>query len=59
MNLGDLVIVLLGGTLSGLSERLEQDGFQQAAALVSLLRDACDAFTEERSAAGALVATDV
>lgn len=34
-DLGDLVIVLLASTLSGLRDRLESDGFVKAAACVA------------------------
>ena len=36
-DLGDLVIVLLAGTLAGLRDRLAQDGFPKAADLVARL----------------------
>lgn len=36
-DLGDLVIVLLAGTLAGLRDRLAQDGFPKAADLVTHL----------------------
>ena len=34
-DLGDLVVVLLAGTLAGLRDRLAQDGFEPAADLVA------------------------
>lgn len=34
-DLGDLVLVLLAGTLSGLRDRLESDGFPKAAQCVA------------------------
>ncbi len=34
-DLGDLVIVLLAGTLAGLGDRLHRDGFEPAAELVA------------------------
>ena len=34
-DLGDLVVVLLAGTLAGLRDRLDSDGFVPAAELVS------------------------
>lgn len=43
-NLGDLVIVLLAGTLAGLRDHLRSDGFERAADLVSHLTDTCDEF---------------
>ncbi len=43
-DLGDLVIVLLAGTLAGLRDRLSSDGFEGAADLVSELTDRCDFF---------------
>lgn len=41
-DLGDLVIVLLTSTLSGLHDRLDKDGFDKAAALVADLCDLCE-----------------
>jgi hypothetical protein len=41
-DLGDLVIVLLAGTLAGLRDRLVQDGFPNAADLVARLVDEAD-----------------
>ncbi len=46
-DLGDLVVVLLAGTLRGLSCRLDQDGFPRAADLVMTLALRCDSFLEE------------
>ena len=45
-DLGDLVIVLLAGTLSGLRERLEADGFEHPAKLVAELGRRCDEYVE-------------
>lgn len=41
-DLGDLVIVLLAGTLAGLRDRLVQDGFPGAADLVAHLVEQAD-----------------
>ena len=41
-DLGDLVVVLLAGTLAGLRDRLAQDGFEPAAELVADLVDIAD-----------------
>lgn len=41
-DLGDLVIVLLAGSLAGLRDRLYQDGFEAAAELVTDLVEATD-----------------
>jgi hypothetical protein len=41
-DLGDLVIVLLAGTLASLRERLADDGFADAAHLVGDLVEATD-----------------
>ena len=41
-DLGDLVVVLLAGTLAGLRDRLAQDGFDPAAELVADLVDIAD-----------------
>lgn len=41
-DLGDLVVVLLAGTLAGLRDRLAQDGFEPAAELVGDLVDITD-----------------
>ena len=46
-DLGDLVIVLLAGTLAGLRDRLESDGFDKASALVEQLTSQCDRYVEE------------
>lgn len=46
-DLGDLVIVLLAGTLAGLRDRLEDDGFAPASALVAELTERCDAYLQE------------
>jgi hypothetical protein len=41
-DLGDLVIVLLAGTLAGLRDRLWDDGFHTAADVVADLTARCD-----------------
>lgn len=41
-DLGDLIVVLLAGTLSGLRDRLYGDGFMPAAELVSDLVEMTD-----------------
>ena len=41
--LGDLVVVLLASTLAGLRDRLYEDGFDDAAELVSDLVELADA----------------
>ena len=41
-DLGDLIVVLLAGTLAGLRERLEDDGFEPAAELVADLVEITD-----------------
>jgi hypothetical protein len=41
-DLGDLVVVLLAGTLAGLRDKLAADGFEDAAALVADLVDVTD-----------------
>jgi hypothetical protein len=46
-DLGDLVIVLLASTLSGLRDRLEMDGFQEASEFVAGLTERCDSFLAE------------
>jgi hypothetical protein len=46
-DLGDLVVVLLAGTLSGLRDKLFADGFDSAADLVAELTDRCDIYLEE------------
>lgn len=46
-DLGDLVIVLLAGTLAGLRDRLEADGFDHATKLVADLTTHCDKWLEE------------
>jgi hypothetical protein len=43
-DLGDLVVVLLAGTLAGLRDRLAQDGFDPAAELVADLVDITDEY---------------
>ena len=44
--LGDLVIVLLAGTLAGLRDRLAQDGFPKAADLVARLVEEADGYLD-------------
>ncbi len=51
-DLGDLVIVLLAGTLAGLRDRLEADGFEHARNLVAELTERCDGWLEEVSSRG-------
>ena len=46
-DLGDLVVVLLAGTLAGLRARLSEDGFDDAADLVGTLATRCDDYLEE------------
>jgi hypothetical protein len=46
-DLGDLVVVLLAGTLAGLRDRLAEDGFEPAAEFVSRLVTRCDEYLEE------------
>jgi hypothetical protein len=41
-DLGDLVIVLLAGTLAGLRDRLQVDGFERASDVVADLVDIAD-----------------
>ena len=41
-DLGDLVIVLLAGTLAGLRDRLTMDGYTPAAELVADLTEVAD-----------------
>jgi hypothetical protein len=45
-DLGDLVIVLLAGTLAGLRDRLAQDGFPRASELVALLVEVADSYID-------------
>jgi hypothetical protein len=45
-DLGDLVIVLLAGTLAGLRDRLAQDGFPKASELIARLVQAADGYLE-------------
>jgi hypothetical protein len=45
-DLGDLVVVLLAGTLRGLSCRLDSDGFSRAADLVMSLAIRCDSYID-------------
>lgn len=46
-DLGDLVIVLLAGTLAGLRDRLWDDGFRVASDVVADLTCRCDRYLEE------------
>ena len=43
-DLGDLVVVLLAGTLAGLRDRLDSDGFTPAAELVADLVEMTDVY---------------
>ena len=43
-DLGDLVVVLLAGTLAGLRDRLAADGYDEAAELVGDLVEVADAY---------------
>ena len=45
-DLGDLVIVLLAGTLAGLRDRLNADGYPDAAGCVDAAVDVTDAYLE-------------
>lgn len=45
-DLGDLVIVLLAGTLAGLRDRLNADGYPDAAECVDAAVDVTDAYLE-------------
>jgi hypothetical protein len=47
-DLGDLVVVLLGGTLAGLRDRLYEDGFDGAGCLVEDLVEMTDAYLDAR-----------
>jgi hypothetical protein len=47
-DLGDFVVVLLAGTLSGLRDRLLSDGFERAAELVADLVDVADDYILRR-----------
>ncbi|MDQ3661072.1 MAG: hypothetical protein M3454_08475 [Actinomycetota bacterium] len=44
--LGDLVLVLLAGTLQGLSDRLQSDGYDDAAEVVSDLVEVVDDYLD-------------
>ena len=44
--LGELVLVLLAGTLQGLSDRLQSDGYEGAAELVSDLVEVVDDYLD-------------
>lgn len=50
-DLGDLVIVLLAGTLAGLRDRLVQDGFPRAAELVACLVEEADGYIDSLESA--------
>ena len=50
-DLGDLVIVLLAGTLAGLRDRLAQDGFPRAAELVTRLVEEADSYIDSLESA--------
>ena len=43
-DLGDLVIVLVAGTLAGLRDRLDKDGFPRPAQLVARLVEEADGY---------------
>lgn len=43
-DLGDLIVVLLAGTLAGLRDRLDSDGFTPAAELVADLVEMTDVY---------------
>jgi hypothetical protein len=45
--LGDLVVVLLAGTLAGLRDRLAADGLERASELVAELTERCDSYIED------------
>jgi hypothetical protein len=47
-DLGDLVIVLLAGTLAGLRDRLAQDGFPKAADLIARLVEEAGGFLDQQ-----------
>ena len=46
-DLGDIVVLLLAGTLAGLRDKLETDGFTRASDLVADLTDQCDSYIKE------------
>jgi hypothetical protein len=50
-DLGDLIIVLLAGTLAGLRDRLVQDGFPRAAELVARLVEEADGYIDSLESA--------
>lgn len=41
-DLGDLMIVMLAGTLAGVRDRLRSDGFEEASDLVAILVEIAD-----------------
>jgi hypothetical protein len=47
-DLGDIVVLLLAGTLAGLRDRLHDDGFERASGLVGDLVDAVDHYLMAR-----------
>ena len=49
--LGDLIVVLLAGSLAGLRDRLHLDGFHEAAELVADLVEAADDYLVGRTPA--------
>lgn len=51
-DLGDLVIVLLASTLSGLKDRLESDGFPKAAQCVAETVAIADHYLERQDSHG-------
>ncbi|HEX2050700.1 MAG TPA: hypothetical protein VHJ34_08725 [Actinomycetota bacterium] len=52
-DLGDLVVVLLAGTLAGLRDRLHEDGFARAAELVGDLVEVADDYVTRAASAPA------
>jgi hypothetical protein len=46
-DLGDIMVLLLAGTLAGLRDRLDADGFGRAADLVADLVDVADRYVTE------------
>lgn len=47
-DLGDVVVVLLVGTLAGLRDRLYRDGFEPAASLIQDLIEVADDYVSRR-----------
>ena len=46
-DLGDIVVLLLAGTLAGLRDRLDADGFTRAAKVVASLVESADEYLTE------------